>query len=690
MTIRRTFILLFSAISMLAVAIVVLITMLRGTQRELSEREFARYESFRLADELRQSSDDLTRLARAYVMTGDKAYEDWYWEVLDVRNGKKPRPESYQGRIYWDLVIAGEPNARPRSASGATVPLQTMMKNIGFTDEEFAKLKEAQANSDGLVTTETIAMNAMKGLYNDGTGKYVPQVLPDGSSRPADVAMAQRIMHDAKYHADKATIMKPIDDFFVLLEKRTNTGVETLRAKAERTTVLLLALVGLLLAAIVTAVLVLARKVVRPLGILREATQAIAEGNSDVQVNFKSRDELGQTAASFNEMVRRVKQKEQELRQETVAVEQSSRMVEGYMKKTERQSEYLTKNVQTMLAAMERFKDGDMTVRLHAEKNDEIGKLFSGFNEALEGLDKLVANVGQMANTVAISSAQISWATDQMASSAEEQSQQVSAIATSIETMNGAIGQASMNIIEAAQLTERNGTSASEAVAVTKASLNKMSDIGAIVQSSAATVQRLGDSSAQIGEIISVIDEIADQTNLLALNAAIEAARAGEQGRGFAVVADEVRKLAERTSQATKQIGTTIKQIQSETRAAVTSIQRGNDEVKEGITLSDKASVALGGIVSGTQQIQSMIISIVSSSDSQLSSSQAITGAIDSVSSGVRGSAMSIRDISHTAQEMTDLTDQLLRLVQRFKSSQSVDVSELMSADADDVKQLMA
>jgi methyl-accepting chemotaxis protein len=170
-------------------------------QKRISAAEERRYQSRLLADELRQSSDDLTRLARTYVVTADKRYEDQYWEVLDIRNGKAPRPANYD-RIYWDFMAADGVKPRP---DGQAVPLQQLMEELGFTEEEFEKLKEAQANSDNLVRMETVAMNAVKGLFDDGLGNFSLKGEPN-------LEMARQLMHSREYHAEKARIMRPIDE----------------------------------------------------------------------------------------------------------------------------------------------------------------------------------------------------------------------------------------------------------------------------------------------------------------------------------------------------------------------------------------------------------------------------------------------------------------------------------------------
>lgn len=181
------------------VATVVVLALALGltwvNQSKLNAAQRQRHESYLLADELRQSSDDLTRLARTYVVTGDEKYEKEYWDIIAVRNGEKPRPD------------------------GRKAALQELMKEQGFTEAEFEKLREAEANSNALVTTETIAMNAVKGLFADDAGGYTKKGKPDPD-------MARRIMFDDQYHQDKAIIMAPISAFTEMLAKRTDDKVE--------------------------------------------------------------------------------------------------------------------------------------------------------------------------------------------------------------------------------------------------------------------------------------------------------------------------------------------------------------------------------------------------------------------------------------------------------------------------------
>lgn len=191
-----------------------LIVVLYVNQLNLAKSRDSHFNSYLLADELRQSSDDLTRMARAYVATGNPEFEREYWTILDIRNGILPRPTAYN-RIYWDFVAATGQKPRP---DGEKVPLRVLMVKEGFTLEELTKLELAQKNSDGLVKAETVAMNAMKGLFEDENGKFTIQ-------REPDVKLANTLMNDENYYKTKAEIMRPIDEFYRMFQQRTEQAV---------------------------------------------------------------------------------------------------------------------------------------------------------------------------------------------------------------------------------------------------------------------------------------------------------------------------------------------------------------------------------------------------------------------------------------------------------------------------------
>ncbi|MFZ1829252.1 MAG: methyl-accepting chemotaxis protein, partial [Candidatus Competibacteraceae bacterium] len=279
MNINRFFLVSSAVIVALFVGFLLVAYLMLGNQKDLLRAADVRYQSYLLADELRQSSDDLTRLARTYSITGDARYEQQYWDVLAIRNGEKPRPQNYQ-RIYWDFVAAdgGKP-----SPDGEKAPLQTLMKDLGFTDQEFAKLKEAQANSDGLVNTETVAMNAVKGLFDDGNGKFTKKGDPN-------FEMARNLMHSREYHVEKAKIMKPINDFFVLLDQRTQGRIDHFEETGRTYFLISFALIAGLLSFIIWFYWVFNRQVRLPLGAEPIAMVDITERISGGDLTIKFSD----------------------------------------------------------------------------------------------------------------------------------------------------------------------------------------------------------------------------------------------------------------------------------------------------------------------------------------------------------------------------------------------------------------
>jgi methyl-accepting chemotaxis protein len=279
LSIKQVFRVLFCVTVVLSLLLLVATLMAERAGSVVEKSTITRYQSYLLADELRQSSDDLTRLARTYVVSGEPKWEQQYFEVLDIRNGKKPRPLAYE-RIYWDFRAAD--NASPRGA-GESISLTDLMKQAGFTDAEFAKLKEAQDNSNDLVKTETIAMNLVKGQLDDGKGGFTTKGEPD-------LEKARAMMHDLDYHKFKAKIMKPVDEFFVLLDQRTAAAALQANEAKARWDNLALAF-GAALGASVLAMLWWAYKSIRSqLGAEPNAVQAllmqVAAGNLAVDAKI--------------------------------------------------------------------------------------------------------------------------------------------------------------------------------------------------------------------------------------------------------------------------------------------------------------------------------------------------------------------------------------------------------------------
>lgn len=338
------------------------------------------------------------------------------------------------------------------------------------------------------------------------------------------------------------------------------------------------------------------------------------------------------------------------------------------MTEAKEKEKYLERSTKRLLTEMDKFSTGDLTVYVQAEKdNDDIGKLFKGFNTAVDNIKNMMVQVSESVHATASASAQISSSSEEMAAGAQEQSAQTSEIASAVEQMTKTILQTTQNASTAAEQARKSGTAAKEGGEVIIQTISGMNRIAEVVKEAAATVKELGANSEQIGSIIQVIDDIADQTNLLALNAAIEAARAGEQGRGFAVVADEVRKLAERTTKATKEIEVMIKKIQSDTGGAVQSIERGTQEVEKGIQLAEKSNKSLDEIIVSANGVVDVINQVASASEEQSSTSEQISKSIEGISSVAHQSADGVQQIARASEDLNNLTINLQSLVERFK-----------------------
>lgn len=309
---------------------------------------------------------------------------------------------------------------------------------------------------------------------------------------------------------------------------------------------------------------------------------------------------------------------------------------------------------------------GNLAARMVGEYKGDLSKLKEDINKLGDSLTQLLTQVADAVQTSASSAIEISSTAESLAAATQEQSAQADEVASAVEEMSRTVTENAMSANKTAEMAQANGQIAKEGGVVVSQTVSKMRDIASVVKNSADNIQKLGESSKQIGEIISVIDDIADQTNLLALNAAIEAARAGEQGRGFAVVADEVRKLAERTTEATKQIASMIKGIQSETEAAVVAMNRGNEEVKSGIELADKAGASLQQILTSTQEVLDMINQIAAASEEQSATSEQISKNVVSISKVTSESAGRVEGVARTAEELARLTEQLQILMSKF------------------------
>ncbi len=311
--------------------------------------------------------------------------------------------------------------------------------------------------------------------------------------------------------------------------------------------------------------------------------------------------------------------------------------------------------------------DGDLTKRLDLNRSDEIGKLGHWFDMFLQNLHGIISQMRDSSQAVASAATEIAASADEMAEGLQTQEQQTQQVAAAVEELSQSVTEVAAKSADATKASEESQHLAEDGGKIVSSTIEEMRGIATEVRGSAETINALGVQSEKIGEIIAVINDIADQTNLLALNAAIEAARAGEHGRGFAVVADEVRKLAERTTTATEEVSSSIIGIQKETTSAVTLIEAGSERVGRGVELAGEAGSALTSIVGGSENLQSMVQDIAAAANQQSAASGEIARAVEGIDSITRQSSQGASQSAQAAGDLAHQAEQLQALVSKFK-----------------------
>jgi len=311
--------------------------------------------------------------------------------------------------------------------------------------------------------------------------------------------------------------------------------------------------------------------------------------------------------------------------------------------------------------------EGDLTKRLSYSGKDELGVICSGFNQFMERLHEIIGKVAKNTLQVAAASTQLMSNAEQIATGAEEVAAQAGSVATAAEEMSATSGDIARNCQMAAEGGQHASGTASSGAEVVEKTVHVMSRIAERVTDTARSVESLGSRSDQIGAIIGTIQDIADQTNLLALNAAIEAARAGEQGRGFAVVADEVRALAERTTKATREIGEMIKAIQSETKGAVAAMEEGVVEVENGTAEAAKSGQALQEILEQINAVTMQVNQVAAAAEEQTATTTEISNNIHQITQVVQDTAKGAQESAAAAGSLSRTAEELQRLVGQFK-----------------------
>jgi methyl-accepting chemotaxis protein len=395
----------------------------------------------------------------------------------------------------------------------------------------------------------------------------------------------------------------------------------------------------------------LARRITRPVTQLVEAAQRVGEGDLSETVAVTSRDEIGELARTFNNTIGRLRAQVQ---------------TESERDEERQRREDLQESIIKFLDVAMEVSQGDLTKRGEVT-SDVLGNVVDAINVMVAEIGAIMADVRGAALQVAAGASQMTDSSARMTEGAQAQAREASRVAESVEGLTQSVRQVADSARASAQAAREALDAAQKGDVAVRDSLQAMQRIRGEVQSISKKIKSLGDRSLEISEIVNTIEDIASQTNLVALNAAIEAAGAGEAGLRFAVVADEVRKLAERSAKATKDIAVLIKNVQADTQDAVVVMEQGTLEVEAGYRMTVQAGDSLKAIADVSQRSAVLAQDISEATQEQVRGAETVTHAMQSIQTVASQTEQRALEARRTVSELARLAEELTASLSRFK-----------------------